>query len=299
MFAEKIREEGKNQSVLDRIARSLGGGSLRLLLRAGRITTLFPRAKGFLQLQRLYRRFLPAEFLVRTKLDGNLIFDVNLRDDLGLYLWNYPNFYEKEEIEAFCSFIKAGSVVLDIGANFGLYTLLAAKRGAQVFAIEPDPGNARMLRHNVSLNGLEKQVMIFEMAATETDKALPLYRTQLNSGESNIMEKGFLAGTIQGRTIDSLNLPPIDVCKMDIEGSELMALKGMQRTLERSPQVKLFVEYAEVFRDSQALLQYLRMNFPTLRVMEAPQIDPREKIPSFCNLFATRAADQTSQDAVR
>src|SRR5215470_4454754 len=280
-------EEIEDRPVLRKAALSASQACLTLVLRAGRITRLFPRPKGFFKLQRLYRRFLPAGFLVRTKLDGSLIFDLDLRDDLGLYLWNYPDFYEKEEIEAFCSFIKPGSVVLDVGANFGLYTVLAAKRGAQVFAIEPDPRNVSMLRHNVNLNRLEKQVTIFEMAATETEKAVPLYRSLVNMGESNILQKGLLSGSVQGRTIDSLNLPPVDVCKMDIEGSEFLALQGMQRTLERSPQIKLFVEYAEVFRDSQALLQYLRANFTTLRVIEAPQINPLTQILHFCNIFAT------------
>jgi FkbM family methyltransferase len=220
-----------------------------------------------------------------------LRFDLDLRDDLGLYLWNYPDYYEKEEIEAFCSFIKPGSVVLDAGANFGLYTILAAKRGARVFAIEPDPRNAAMLRSNIGLNGMEKQVTIFEIAATEREMEVSLYRSERNSGESNILEKGALAGKIQGRTIDSLNLPPVDVCKMDIEGSEFMALQGMRSTLERSPNIKLFVEYAEAFRDSQALLDFLRKNFSVLRVMEVPDADPRSTVPSFCNIFATRSRE--------
>ena len=148
-----------------------------------------------------------------------------------------------------------------------------------------------MLRHNVALNRLEKQVTIIEMAAIDTEKAVPLYRSLVNMGESNILQKGLLSGSVQGRTIDSLNLPPVDVCKMDIEGSEFLALQGMQRTLAHSPQIKLFVEYAEVFRDSQALLQYLRTSFTTLRVMEAPQSDPWDQVPPFCNIFAMRTAE--------
>jgi FkbM family methyltransferase len=271
------------------LLQKAGRGILRLMLRAGRVTRFFPVAKGFFKLQRFYRRFLPPGFLVRTRLDGDLLFEVDLRDDLGLYLWNYPDFYEKEEIEAFCSFIKPGTVVLDVGANFGLYTVLAAKRGARVFAIEPDPRNAAMLRYNIGLNGLEKQITIFEIAATEMERTVPLYCSEHNSGESNILEKGVLAGAIQGRTIDSLNLPSLDVCKMDIEGSEFKALLGMERTLERSPEIKLFVEYAEAFCDSRALLEFLRKNFAVLRVMEAPDSDPWSKPPSFCNIFATKS----------
>src|SRR5215467_13168081 len=126
-------------------SRKAGHGFLRLMLRAGRITRFFPKAKGFFKLQRFYRRILPPGLLVRTRLEENLLFDLDLREDLGLYLWNYPNFYEKEERDAFCSLITPGTVVLDVGANLGLYTVLAAKRGARVFAIEPDPRNAAML----------------------------------------------------------------------------------------------------------------------------------------------------------
>jgi len=174
-----------------------------------------------------------------------------------------------------------------------LYTLLAAKRGARVFAIEPDPRNAAMLRRNISLNRLEDQVTIFEIAATDAEKTVSLYCSDRNSGESNILAKGSLAGSVTGRTIDSLNLPAVEVCKMDIEGSEFMALMGMQRTLERSPQIKLFVEYAEVFRDSAALLDFLKKNFPVLRVIEAPDSDVFGTLPHFCNIFATKNPAKT------
>ena len=80
---------------------------------------------------------------------------------------------------------------------------------------------------------------------------------------------------------------------MDIEGSEFMALMGMQRTLERSPQIKLFVEYAEVFRDSAALLDFLKKNFPVLRVIEAPDSDVFGTLPHFCNIFATKSLART------
>jgi FkbM family methyltransferase len=288
MAADAKSETKKDKSAPKKSRPSLNRVLLILLLRIGRIATLWSR-RGFFTLQKLYRRFLPADLLVRTKLDGGLLFDVNLRDDLGLYLWNFPDFYEKEEIEAFCSFIKPGTVVLDVGANFGLYTVLAAKRGARVFAIEPDPRNAAMLRHNIGLNRLEDKVTIFEIAATDAEKTVPLYCSDRNSGESNIMEKGRLAGSVTGRTIDSLNLPAVEVCKMDIEGSEFMALMGMQRTLERSPQIKLFVEYAEAFPDSGALLDFLKKNFPVLRVIEAPDSDVRGQLPHFCNIFATKS----------
>jgi FkbM family methyltransferase len=260
-----------------------------LLLSPGRFTKYTGRWKGYNTLLRLYRKYLPADLRLRVNdIDGDLKFDVNMRGTLDICLWHFPELYEKEERQAFSSMIKPGCTVLDVGANIGLYTLLAAKRGARVFSIEADPENAALLRHHVAINGFCDRVTIFEMAATECTKEVSLYRNAFNSGESNIIARGTPAGSVPGKTIDSLDLPPIDICKMDIEGAELCALLGMQRTLERSSNLKLFVEYAEIFGKGEALLNYLRANFSTLKVLEALEASNAGQIPPFCNILATR-----------
>ncbi|MGC2697738.1 MAG: FkbM family methyltransferase [Candidatus Angelobacter sp.] len=269
-------------------ARSLAHAGLTILLRGGRATRLLPRVRGFYKLRNFYQRILPKHFLVRTKFDDDLSLDLDLTGDFGLYFWHYPNFYEKEEIEAFCSLVIPGCTVLDVGANVGLYTLLAAKRGAQVFAVEADSLNAAMLRHHVKINGFEGRVTVLEIAATEIEKTVSLYRNPQNMGESNILERGQFIGTVAGRTLDSLNLPPLDICKIDVEGAEFAALVGMQQTLKRSPHLKLFVEYAEAFGNSQALLSYLRSHFSTLTVLEKALAETPGEIPSFCNILAER-----------
>ena len=269
--------------------RSLSRAALALLLRAGRITRYTGRWKGHNTLLRLYRKYLPADLKLRiNNFDGDLKFDVNMRGNLDICLWHFPELYEKEERELFCSLLKPGCTVLDVGAHIGFYTLLAAKRGARVFAVEADPDNAALLRHHVKINGFDDRVSVFEMAATECAREVPLYRHAYNQGGSNIIERGQPAGVVQGKTLDSLDLPPIDICKMDIEGAELLALRGMERTLERSPHIKLLVEYAEVFPNSQALLGHLRTHFSTLKIIEAPEADPHGDIPDFCNFFLMR-----------
>lgn len=287
MPAKPLETSTREASVKTSASWAVRAG-LTLLLRAGRLTRLLPRVRAFYKLRGLYQKVLPDDFLVRTKFDGDLLFDLDLRHNLGLFLWHYPDFYEKEEIEAFCAIVTPGCVVLDVGANVGLYTVLAAKRGAKVFAIEADPLNATMLRHHVKLNGFEDRVTILEIAATEMQKPVSLYRNPQNLGESNIIKKGQLSGAVEGRTIDSLNLPPVDICKMDIEGAEFLALQGMQRTLKRSPHLKLFVEYAEAFGGSEALLSFLRANFSTLQVLEKYATGMSEEIPPFCNILARR-----------
>jgi len=239
---------------------------------------------------RLYRRVIPPDLLLRIKdIDRDLIFDVNVRGNMGLYLWHYPELFEKEERALFCSFITPGCTVLDVGANIGFYTLLAAKRGARVFSVEADPVNAATLRHHVEINGFNEQVTIYEMAAADATRAVPLYRHPFNLGESNIIAKGQHSGMVEGRTLDSLDLPPIDICKMDIEGAEFVALRGMEGTIERSPQMKLLVEYARHFGMGEDLLSYLRANFSSVEVIEKNEVAAPGEIPEFCNLLALRS----------
>ena len=113
---------------------------LPIFLRAGRLSKYSPSWRGVNALSRLYRKIIPEDLFFRVDdIDQDLIFDVNLRSNMGLYLWHYPRLFEKEQRELFCASITPGCTVLDVGANIGFYTLLAAKRGAQVFAIEADP----------------------------------------------------------------------------------------------------------------------------------------------------------------
>jgi FkbM family methyltransferase len=252
----------------------------RAFLRAGRITKHLPIVKGLSPLLSLYRRFATRELMRITDFDGDLKLDVSVCETIGINLWHAPNLFEKEERRAFCSAITPGSTVLDVGANLGIYTLLAAKRGALVFAIEADPENAARLRDHVAINGFHERVSIFEIAASDHNSPLPLFRNPGNSGGSNLF-RGEPGEVIQGRTIDSLGLPPIDICKMDIEGAEVMALRGMSETIARSPHMRLVVECSSQFRDSSELRSLLRENFSTVRPITTDSAD-------YCNLWAVR-----------
>src|SRR5262249_25663856 len=70
---------------------SLAFTLLTLTLRVGRMTRLLPRVRGFYKLRDFYQRHLPQGFLARIKFDGDLVLDLDLRDNLGLFLWHYPS----------------------------------------------------------------------------------------------------------------------------------------------------------------------------------------------------------------
>jgi len=124
-----------------------------------------------------------------------------------------------------------GSVFFDIGANIGSYSVPAAIRGVRVHAFEMMDENVRHLEAAMSANGV-KHVSIVRAAISDSAGTVG---TAGSSAWALVGDK--TPGTIPKITIDyyvSTNqIKHVDVLKIDIEGSELAALKGMQRLLER------------------------------------------------------------------
>lgn len=217
--------------------------------------------------------------------DGNLSLWVDPREIIGINVWHRPELFEKNERRLFCSAVGPGSVVLDVGANIGIYSMLAAKRGARVFAIEADPENVTVLRHHLAINNLLDRVTIVHMAVTDHRGLVNLYRDPTNCGHSNLFS-GVSKVCVDGDTIDSLRLPPVDVCKMDIEGAEVQALEGMTTTIRRSPKMRLLIEHSRRFGHTEELLAFVRSNFATVFVAGNGELTPSAKPPGFCNLWA-------------
>ncbi len=142
--------------------------------------------------------------------------------------------------------------------------------------------------------GSTDRVTIFPIAVGAKEGAVTLYRFHGNWGHSNLFE-GTDPVQVPCRTIDSLNLPPIDVCKMDIEGSELSALQGMEATIRRSPRMKLLVEYAQVLGATSEMMEFICARFAPVYAIRQPPIrpmgplSPDRKMPRFCDLWATRS----------
>jgi FkbM family methyltransferase len=257
-------------------------------MRIARGTRHLPSFRGLSPLLRLYRTLFRQDTSYRiADFDGDLLLDANIRECVGINLWHAPEQYERDERRLFCSAIRTGSVVLDIGANIGIFTLLAAKRGAQVFAIECDPRTVAVLRKHIAINGFTDKVTTFELAAVESPKLLRLYQNESNRGGNSLYGSG-TAVWVPGKTVDSLNLPPIDICKIDVEGAEATALRGMTETIKRSPNLKLLVEYSEPHGKARAveLLHLLSSIFSRISLMNGTLLGS-ESPPPYCNLWCS------------
>ncbi len=154
---------------------------------------------------------------------------------------------------AFREAIQTGMVVVDIGANIGMYTLYAARRTGRtgkVISFEPAPRPFTILKDNVQVNGfLETGIVDFRQVAVSDHGGtgqLTVYPD--NSGHSTLFDgspSGQKIQVVTQRLDDALaDQPKIDVIKVDAEGAEPFILRGMQEVLRRNPHVRLFIEFA-------------------------------------------------------
>ena len=160
--------------------------------------------------------------------------------------------YEPATTDFIHNTLRPGNVFVDIGANIGYFTVLAASvvgHSGRVIAFEPNPGPRGMLQQSVSKNRLGGHVRLFDCALADAgskDTKLYLSNDPWNSGISSMvpwqghLDSGNLSEnnviTVQTRTFDSiveeLCIDRVDMIKIDVEGAELRVLKGMRRLLE-------------------------------------------------------------------
>ncbi len=153
--------------------------------------------------------------------------------------------------QLFSLIIREGDVVVDVGAHFGFYTLIAAVRVGPkgfVFSFKPSSFNFRVLKLNILLNKL-KNVRIFKVALSDKggraclgipkgrmsgEDTLAIEPTQAERGEYVKMKRF-------DEIARQLSINKIDVVKVDVEGAEYLVLKGFDRYLDKCKHIILEV----------------------------------------------------------
>lgn len=153
--------------------------------------------------------------------------------------------FDPFQCELFKKSVRPGNIVLDIGAHIGWYTLQAARvvgSAGRVYAFEPDPQNYSTLVQNVQRNGLGERVILTPRAVCDKPGPASLFIDGTSEGVRSSSSLVAIPPEMQGKmrvecvTIDDFldTSVAVDIVKMDIEGAELKALRGMERTLARS-----------------------------------------------------------------
>jgi len=186
--------------------------------------------------------------------DARFRFACDLRDAIQREVF-FMGRYEPQETALIEHFIKPGSVFVDVGANWGYFSLLAASRAGasgRVVAFEPDPRLVSILKRNIDLNGFNC-VSAVQAAAADRTAELQLEgydESNANHGVSKLNSGIILAEknvfTVVARKVDDvldeMGVDHVDLVKMDIEGAEDLALRGMDAGLKRGRFAALVLE---------------------------------------------------------
>jgi FkbM family methyltransferase len=194
--------------------------------------------------------------LVRLASGEYICVDTNSLDAIDYLLgWEM----EADVLPLFRCFLRPDSVVLDIGANFGLYTVTSASRIRDqgcLYSFEANPHTFDLLKRTLYANRLVQHpnvtavnALVGETAGRGTLHYLPEYlggATMVNVGQWGEAKRSIELDMI---TIDEF-LPDglaVDLVKIDVEGHEPFVIRGMQKTIRRSPNIRIFVEFVEAF----------------------------------------------------
>mgnify|MGYP006409962503 CR=1 FL=1 len=185
---------------------------------------------------------LKPEFV---EIEGNKIY-LDKQDSLFLSIRGH---HEKTATRIAREAIKEGDTVIDIGANIGYYTLLFAKwvgPHGKVYAFEPEPSNFQLLEKNVKANNY-KNVTIFQKAVSDKNDKLTFYISDESSAANQLFKPKKYSKIIE---VDSIKLDEcfshdqkIDFIKIDIQGAEGTAIKGMTSLLEKNSNTVIMQEW--------------------------------------------------------
>lgn len=212
---------------------------------------------------------------------GNLY--AHERDDWVTPVLVEQGVWEPGETAFLEAHLRAGTTFLDIGAHVGYFSVLAARlvgpRGL-VLAFEPDPRNFELLLANVWRNGLAN-VVCFPWAVGAASSFASLYLSETNTGDHRIVPAAEERPRITVRSValDSLDVvrSPVQMIKLDTQGTEHLAVRGMERLLAASPRVVLTVEFWPMGirlagDDAASVLAYYRSLGLEIRVQHSDEV---------------------------
>jgi FkbM family methyltransferase len=140
-----------------------------------------------------------------------------------------------------------GSVLFDVGANFGYYAVTLAdalRDDCRVFAFEPMPSTYRRLRHHIELNALQDVIRAFPVALADEAGFARMTVDNCNSGAATLSDSGGIE-RVEVSTLDNFcaehAIDRLDFLKVDVEGCEERLLIGGAATITRLSPI-IFIE---------------------------------------------------------
>jgi FkbM family methyltransferase len=174
---------------------------------------------------------------------GDLMVSKKIRDE---------GIWEPFETTLIVKALKSANNFIDVGANIGYYSLIAAsvfseQAKGSVFAFEPEQANFQLLQQSISHNGFTN-ITAVNAGLSDSDKQASIYLSPDNFGDHQVYDRG---QNRQQSSIQLLNggdfladkISSIDVLKIDTQGAEFSVIKGLLPLLQQSLKLKMVVEF--------------------------------------------------------
>ena len=205
--------------------------------------------KGWKYMRQFLKKLNLLDQLYTKKIFTGAKLIVNPSDHIQYQIFWY-GYYEKEAVCTWHSFVENDSIILDVGANFGLYSIVAGNKltTGKVYAFEPVPDLVQQFKRNIQLNELTN-IEIVPSAVSDISGSFQFYL----SGKDNLGMSGFhppdnFSGT--QKIVDSVildewaednQIAKLNLVKIDVEGAEINVLKGMKNLIKKFKPV-IFIE---------------------------------------------------------
>ncbi len=169
--------------------------------------------------------------------------------------------YEEYESLLILKKINKDSVVIDIGANIGYYTLLLAKVCKRVYAIEPDKECFEILKKNIEENNL-KNVILINKAVSDKVEMVSFAHNNDNHGDGKIDLRSQISDIRKIKTIklDDVIKEKVDLIKIDVQGHEPQVIAGAEKIIAKYSPI-LFLEFNGDYKMINFLKKYYKNIF--------------------------------------
>jgi FkbM family methyltransferase len=178
------------------------------------------------------------------------------------------NFFSKEpETVKWISSFQGKKFLLDIGANIGVYSLYAAKKGSKVISIEPEFHNFALLNLNIADNQLNKFISAYPISINDFSKLGFLNLRKMSWGGSghnfenydkNAYKQGSVSLTLD-QLVDELNFCP-SLLKIDVDGNEPLVINGAKKLLQNKDLKEILIEINEDKEEHKRLIDVIKSN---------------------------------------
>ena len=199
--------------------------------------------------------------LVKAIVNGvQIIYLVEAHDRLIAPWFIATGLYETELTEFFGRILRPDDHCLDIGANFGYFTLLFGRfcPEGKVMGVEADEALFKIALDNIHINDLGRNTSLRHVAVGASEEPMTLFRRVGRSGNTSISrvsqkfldhlgEAESVEFSVDGTRIDTLARQfsgKIDVMKMDIEGAEPLAFAGATNVVAQNPDLQIVMEWS-------------------------------------------------------